>query len=282
MPGDLLQLYPPSSDHPQLQGLYLQHPLHRLTAADAPLVYSNFISSLDGRIALPSPGRTSHRVPPAIGNARDWRLYQELGAQADLLITSARYFRQLAQGEAQDLLPVGPADRFGDLQAWRRANGLGAQPDLAIFSASLEIPAEAIAIYAERRLHVMTGAGADRGRIAALQAAGIEVHQVGGGATADGGLAIAALQAAGYRRIYAIAGPSVFHALVCAGVLNRLYISFAHRLLGGKDFDTVIWGPELAPAPILRLRSLFYDAHAPADAGQLLACYDLPTPTSTR
>lgn len=275
MPGDLLQLYPPSSDHLRLRGLYLRHPLHRLAETDAPLVYSNFVSSLDGRIALPSPGRESHGVPPAIGNARDWRLYQELGAQADLLITSARYFRQLSRGEAQDLLPVGPADRFGDLHEWRRANGLSAQPDIAIFSASLEIPPEAITAYAGRRLHVMTGTGAVPERVEALKDAGVEVHQVGIGSTADGGPAIDALKAVGYRRIYAVAGPSVFYTLVRAGVVDRLYLTFAHRLLGGEDFDTITWGSELVPAPKLRLRSLFYDAHAPEDAGQLLSCYDL-------
>lgn len=275
MPGDLLQLYPPPSDHQRLKGLYLQHPLHRLADTDAPLVYSNFVSSLDGRIALPRPDRASHGVPAAIGNARDWRLYQELGTQADLLITSARYFRQLARDEAQDLLPVGPADRFGDLHEWRRANGLSAQPDIAIFSASLEIPAEAMATYAGRRLHVMTGAAADPKRVAALKDAGVEIHQVGLGTAADGGPAIDALKTAGYRRIYVVAGPSVFHTLVRAGAVDRLYLTFAHRLLGGEDFDTLVWGSELVPAPKLRLRSLFYDAHAPADAGQLLSCYDL-------
>ena len=56
---------------------------------------------LDGRIALPAAGRSSHQVPPAIANARDWRLFQELAAQADLLITSARYFRQSEDQEAQ-------------------------------------------------------------------------------------------------------------------------------------------------------------------------------------
>lgn len=225
---------------------------------------------------MPSPGRETHGVPAAIGNARDWRLYQELGAQADLLITSARYFRQLSRGEAQDLLPVGPPDRFGDLREWRQAKGLSAQPDVAIFSASLEIPPEAIATYAERRLHVMTGAGAEPDRVAALKAAGVEVHQVGVGSTADGRAAIDALRALGYRRIYAVAGPSVFYTLVRARAVDRLYLTFAHRLLGGEDFDTISWGSELVPAPKLRLRSLFYDAHAPDDAGQLLACYDLP------
>ncbi|MBI5040557.1 MAG: dihydrofolate reductase family protein [Gammaproteobacteria bacterium] len=273
---DLLQLYPPPTIGLPLARLYLDHPLHRLVDDATPLVYSNFITSLDGRIALPRPGQASHGVPAAIGNARDWRLYQELAAQSDLLITSARYFRQFATGEAQDTLPVGNDERFADLRTWRLDQGLSAQPDIAVFSASLDIPHAALNIYRARRVHVLTGTDADPARMAALRAQGVEVHAAGGGTNAEGGPAIRVLQNLGYRRIYVIAGPSVFYTLVRAGVLQRLYLTLAHRILGGEDFDSLTWGSELHPAPQPRLRSLFYDAYAPDDAGQLLACYDFP------
>ena len=283
MSNNLQQLYPPpSSPLPlPLPRLYLEHPLHRLTADATPLVYSNFITSLDGRIALPRPGQASHGVPAAIGNARDWRLYQELAAQADLLITSARYFRQYASGEAQDTLPVSTGERFADLRAWRLEQGLSAQPDIAVFSASLDIPQAALQAYNTRRVHVLTGQNADAAKIAALRAQGIEVHLAGAGTNVEGALAIQTLHQLGYRRIYVIAGPAVFHTLVRAGVLQRLYLTLAHRILGGEDFDSLTWGSELQPAPQLRLRSLFYDAYAPDDAGQLLTCYDLPETLST-
>ena len=254
--------------------LYLQHPLHRLSDEPAPLVYSNFVTSLDGRIALPRPGRASHGVPPAIGNSRDWRLYQELAAQADVIITSARYFRQYARGEAQDHLPLGPGERFADLHQWRLDAGLSAQPDVVVFSASLDIPAEALHTYRERRVHILTGAAADPARRAQLEDAGAEVHTAGEGTTVDGGRAVALLNDIGYRRIYSVAGPYVLHTLLAANALDRLYLTFAHRIVGGEDFDTLCWGAELQPAPRARLRSLFYDAHAPEHAGQLIACYD--------
>lgn len=276
MPNDLLQLYPPPTTGLPLARLYLDHPLHRLVADPTPLVYGNFITSLDGRIALPRAGQNSYGVPAAIGNARDWRLYQELAAQSDLLITSARYFRQLAAGEAQDSLPVGAGERFADLRAWRLEQGLSAQPDIAVFSASLDIPHAALNNYRDRRVHVLTGNAADPARRAALRDHGVEVHCAGAGSSVDGGQAIQLLQRLGYRRIYTIAGPSVFYTLVRAGVLQRLYLTLAHRILGGEDFDTLTWGSELHPAPQPRLRSLFYDAYAPDDAGQLLACYEFP------
>lgn len=281
MHGDLLQLFPPPAPESAslpLARLYLTHPLHRIADTPAPLVYSNFVTSLDGRIALPRPGQASHGVPPAIGNSRDWRLYQELAAQADLIITSARYFRQFACGEAQDQLPVGPGERFADLRQWRLDQGLSAQPDIAIFSASLDIPEAALHAYRDRRVHVLTGENTDAVRCARLRNAGAEIHYAGDGTTADGARAIAALHALGYRHIYAVAGPAVFHTLVSAGVLQRLYLTFAHCIVGGEDFDTLCWGSELQPAPRAQLRSLFYDALAPENAGQLLACYDLDFP----
>lgn len=274
MNGDLLQLYPPPTESLPLTGLYLEHPLHRIQADAKPLVYSNFVTSLDGRIALPRPGQTSHGVPPEIGNARDWRLYQELAAQADLLITSARYFRQYAKGEAQDHLPVGPVEKFADLCEWRTAQGLTPQPDIAIFSTSLDIPEAALTAYRARQLHVLTGATADPARVAALQALGVQMHIAGQGDEVEGRTAIDCLRALGYQRIYVIAGPSVFHTLVHAGAIDRLYLTLAQRLLGGQDFDTLTWGSALKEVPSLKLRSLFFDAYAPDDAGQMLASYD--------
>ncbi len=274
MNGDVLQLYPQSSVSLPLPRLYLEHPLHRIIEEPDPLVYSNFVTSLDGRIALPRPHQQSRGVPPAIGNARDWRLYQELAAQADLLITSARYFRQFVTGEAQDQLPVGPGERFADLRQWRLDRGLSAQPDIAIFSASLDIPSAALTAYADRQLHILTGADADPDRVEQLRHSGVQVHAAGIGRSVDGADAIACLHGLGYRRIYAIAGPSVFHTLVRAGVLQRLYLTLAHRLLGGEDFDTLVWGPSFEAPPHLQLRSLFYDPHAPKGAGQLIASYD--------
>ena len=278
MTDDLLQLYPLPTERLPLTGVYLDHPLHRIAASESGLVYSNFVTSLDGRIALPRPGKASHGVPPAISNARDWRLYQQLGAQADLLITSARYYRQYARGEAQDQLPVGPGEKFADLRQWRLDQGLSAQPDVAIFSASLDIPVDAVRAYSARRLHVVTGADAEPERVAVLRAAGVEVHFAGAGRSVDGARAIGSLQALGYRHIYVIAGSSVLYTLLRAGALQRLYLSFAHRLLGGEEFDTLTWGPELHPAPAPELRSLYYDAYATESSSQLLACYDIESP----
>ena len=269
------QLYPRSEQDHALEGLYLRHHLHQRGAADTPFVYTNFISSLDGRIGVAAPGRDTHQVPPAIANPRDWRLFQELGAQADLLITSARYFREYAIGQAQDTLPVGAGQKFDDLRRWRLDQGLSPQPDIAVISASLDIPVQALQAYPHRRLHLLTGADAEPERIRALEQAGMEIHYVGDGHQADGARAVDALARAGYRSIYAIGGPHVLNTLLQAGRLDRLYLTFAGRILGGEDFSTFVFGSHLEPAPRLQLAQLHFDPAAPEGCGQLLACYDL-------
>ena len=274
MQTPVTRLYPaPGGEYP-LQGLYLKHQLHIKGQADAPFVYSNFITSLDGRISLGNDENATHTVPAATVNPRDWRLYQELAGQADLLITSGRYFRQSLVGEAQDQLPVGGQTEFTDIREWRQSQGLPAQPDIAILSGSLDIPVETLQPYRDRRILVFTGDTSDPARAEALQAAGIEVIHAGPGTRVDGRQMISQLAVLGYRSIYAIAGPAVFHTLLNAQVLNRLYLTITQQLLGGEIFDTLTRGPLLTPARGMSLLSLYHDPYAPAGAGQLLAVFE--------
>ena len=93
MSGFILRLYPKPHVMVPLEGVYLQLNLHKQGTAKKPLIYSNYIASLDGRISVRDAETGEFRVPETIANKRDWRLYQELAAQCDVIITSARYFR---------------------------------------------------------------------------------------------------------------------------------------------------------------------------------------------
>jgi riboflavin biosynthesis pyrimidine reductase len=274
MQAPVTRLYPATGEQYPLEGLYLQHHLHLKGQSGTPFIYSNFITSLDGRIALGSSDSTTHTVPGATVNPRDWRLYQELAGQADLLVTSGRYFRQSLLGEAQDQLPVGKQAEFSDIRNWRLAQGLREQPDIAILSGSLDIPLAALEPYRQRRILVITGDASDPTRIDALQSSGIEVLRAGSGTVVDGSRMTAELAALGYRSIYAIAGPEVFYTLLDAKVINRLYLTIAQQLLGGEDYDTLTWGPLLTPAQGMSLISLHHDPYAPANAGQLFAVFE--------
>jgi riboflavin biosynthesis pyrimidine reductase len=273
MQDDILELYPDTGSHHSLQGLYLQQTFPQLPG-EQPFIYSNFIASLDGRIAVPGSGRQSHQVPPAIANSRDWRLFQELAAHADLLITSGRYFRQTEASEAQADLPIGSGPEFDDLREWRIAQGYSPQPDIAVFSASLDLPVCSFARYADRKVLLITGGRTDDEKLREIiDNSHLQVVTCGDSGHVDGSLLRETLAGLGYRRVYAIAGPSVLHTLVMGGALDRLYHTTAHCLLGGTQFDTFVWGPQLDPAFRMPLLQSFYDPHAPDDTGQTLTIY---------
>jgi riboflavin biosynthesis pyrimidine reductase len=268
------RLFPsPQRDFP-LEGLYLTHDLYSKGRPGKPFVYSNFITSLDGRIAIASEASATHVVPAATTNSRDWRLYQELAGQADLLITSGRYFRQSLLGEAQDELPLGSRQAFDDIREWRSARGLAPQPDIAIMSSSLNIPLATLEPYRTRRIYVVTGEYADPGRVTALQDNGIEVIYAGSGIKVNGRRMLDELARHDYRSIYAIAGPEVFHTLLQSRIVDRLYLTITQQILGGESYDTLSRGVLLEPAQGMRLIGLYHDPHAPPDAGQLLGVFE--------
>jgi hypothetical protein len=120
-----------------------------------------------------------------IANDRDWRLFQELGAQADLLLSTGHYVRELNLGRARADLPVNAAAAFHDLRDWRQAQGLTAQPALAILRASLDLPKPAMERLIKRhdRVYVATGIDADPAKRRAIEALVATVMRIAG----DGG-----------------------------------------------------------------------------------------------
>jgi riboflavin biosynthesis pyrimidine reductase len=273
METPVTRLYPAPGNDQKLEGLYLDHRLHTRGGPGRPFIYANFITSLDGRIATAAAGRMTHVVPSAITNRRDWRLYQELAGQADLLVTSGRFFRQSVVGEAQDILPVGNGQDYDDIRSWRQEQGLPPQPDIAIISASLDIPLASLEPYRHRRILVITGEKADQARIGTLRDHAIEVICAGRDKQVDGSAMIAALAEMNYRSIYCIAGPAVFHTVLATGALDRLYLTIAQLLLGGKDYDTLTRGALLEPAPGMKLMHLYHDPQTPEGAGQMFCVF---------
>jgi hypothetical protein len=58
------------------------------------------------------------------------------------------------------------------------------------------------------------------------------------------------------------------------GMLDRLYLTLAHRLLGGEHFHGLISGPELGPAGRLRLAALHCHVQAGAGDGEWFAQFE--------
>ncbi len=277
--SELLRLFPIPVEAVPLRRLYLLHALRTRGDPSRAFVYANFIASLDGRIAINSPRTGSLGIPQAITNPRDWRLFQELAAQADVLISSGRYVRELAKGIAQDILPLSEEPQYADLLAWRQAQGLVPQPAIIIVSASLDLPITD-ALTRNRTLFVATGEATDSARVQALERQGIRVLSAGTGRRVQGRPLIEALQQRGLRTIYSIAGPEVFGTLLTDRVLDRLYLTHVHRVLAGEHYATLVEGAKLSPPADFKLHSLYYEALTEDHVGQLFGVYAAVGPSS--
>ena len=121
---------------------------------------------------------------------------------------------------------------------------------------------------------MLTSDGAPRKQVSALEAVGIKVLFAGTGPRLTGSSIIKALTQQGYAAIYSVAGPKVSHTLLEADVLDRLYLTLTHVILGGEQYDTVTHGPALNPPRGFKLHELYFDPHAPAQTGQFFANFN--------
>ena len=231
------------------------------------------VTSLDGRIAVPHPTKAGMVVPDQITNPRDWRLFQELAVQADIIISSGRYLRDYAEGRAQEILRVYDDPQFADLKDWRTERGLSPQPDLAVISGSLDFPVPPALIQGDLNIVVITTSRADPERIKALERQTGKVIIASEGSV-NGYRLVESLLEMGYRTIYNATGPKVLHLLLAAGVLDRLYLSFVNRLLGGSPFSSIVEGELLDPPADFILNTIYHDPHALNGLGQLLTSYN--------
>lgn len=275
------QLYPQPGGEHDLEGLYLKTFIERAEADQRAWVYTNFIVSLDGRIAIEQPVTGKRGVPESITNPRDWRLYQELAARADVLLVSARFLRELVRGEAQDNLPISDDPTFADLLKWRQQQGLSSQPAVVVLSASLDLPLAELCATSDRVIYVATGRGADVNAIKKIENSGAKILYAGEGREVDGRQLIDQLVEAGHRNIYSIAGPGVLETLLQADVLDCIYLTQVHRLIGGASYDTLLGGKLLQPPADFILKALYYDSKSDKHCDQFFSVYEKNSGTAT-
>jgi riboflavin biosynthesis pyrimidine reductase len=264
--GTVLRIHPHGQVAVALRGLYLSHDLRAAGDPARPFVYTNFIASLDGRISEAGPGRR-RQVPQAIANTRDWRLYLELLAQADVVLTTARHLRAVAAGRQRS--PDLTEAAAEGLIEWRVARGLSPAPAIAVLSEQLRIPVRDVLRKCSGPLHLLTHQGVPDAQVQALQDEGADVHRVGVAPILTAAEVLSVLTAQGYRNIYSIAGPHVLHTLLEGNALDRLYLTIAQLVLGGEG-DTMMPTIALETPARFKLEALYLDPYAPKGAGQML------------
>ncbi|MFL6652016.1 MAG: RibD family protein, partial [Sulfurifustaceae bacterium] len=272
---EIVELYPNPGVTRPLEGTYLGQELFRLGTPADPFVYANFVTSIDGRIAIVEADTGESFVLEDLASTRDWRLFQELQAQADCMVTHGGYLRALAQRKFDDILQVGVAKQVLDIGRWRHEHGLSKQPAVAIISRTLDFPMPASLARHEQPVHIVTGEDAPRERVQYWKNQGYEVRYAGRGASVQGGPMIKLLASLGYSRLYLLAGPQMHEIVLRDGALSRLYLTITHQIIGGEIFHTLTAGPRIGNPGRLKLRTLYYDPHAPKGTGQWFASFDV-------
>lgn len=274
-PAKVTRLYPAPAQEMDLKGLYLAHALHDSGTPTRPVVYTNYIVSLDGRIAIKEPCTDRVTVPASITNSNDWRLYQELAAQADVLLTTGRYIREMVESRKTDDFPLGSDRQFSDLHEWRAEHNLPEQPAVAVVSQSLDLPFEQIRQRVDRPVYILTGSEPNEVRLKQAKLAGIKVLQSGEGKLARGREMVDALVNEGFYSMYAIAGPKLLETLIAEQMLDRLYLTQVNRLLGGRDYDTLLETAPLDPPAEFALQALYLDQGKDEGLSQTFGVYQL-------
>ncbi|MGR9014183.1 MAG: RibD family protein [Gammaproteobacteria bacterium] len=271
MHSKLLRFYPGPYKKASLKGLYLNHQLHQRGTAACPFVYANFLSSLDGRIALEDAAHQSTYIPKHITTGSDFSLFMELHAQADCLITHGGYMRALGEGRLGNILQV----KNKDLIEWRRNHGLNAQPAVIIASASLNFPVHESLKKHAQDVYIATGKNADPDRIVYWQDLGYPILFTGEDLMVQGAPLIDALSGLSYKSIYLIAGPQMLDTVIRDKQLSKLYLTITHQLIGGKDFRTLLTGSELGSEGNLILEEMYYEQDSPPGSGQFFIQFGL-------
>jgi len=237
------QVFPEKKKVP-LEGVYLEQRLAGISARiGRSLVIANFLTDRNGVIAK-ADGHANFQVPLEIKNASDWRLFQELMAQADVIISGAAYLKRLSTpgSNAEDILyQFEPGGGFEKLGEWRLSAGYTSRsPDLAVVARSLDFTLPAAVLRSGRRIVLFTSdslAGSEQAK--ALTGLGAVV--VGSGeAGVEGDRLIDTLSNRwGYRVIMMATGPSVLELLLEAKRLDLFYVTEAQLEIQFDDPSAV-------------------------------------------
>jgi riboflavin biosynthesis pyrimidine reductase len=280
MAKKLLQLFPQLSGQAdqatklkqELKNLYLYKHGWYSANTNQPVVVANFLSSLDGRIAISSTNHTHTELPKSLTSQEDFRLFLELHAQAECLITHGGYMRALAAGKLGNILQLPRTRECEDLYNWRALQGLSPFPTIVIASSSLDFPMHPSLREHQQQVYIATGQQTDIDKVKKWQDEGFEVLLTGTSKAVEGKPLIDSLTKKNLKHFYLIAGPKMLHTMVHDQQLSKLYLSYSHQLIGSDIFRTIMDGDTLK-SPKLELNSLFYDIASENNHGQFFSHY---------
>ena len=235
-----------------------------------PRLFANFVTSLDGVVAIPGQIQSSRMIS---GHSEADRFVMALlRACADVVLVGARTMQSSPGGRwtAERAYPPA-ASLFAEL---RRSRQRPPRPMVAVLSGTGSVDprhpalkAGALVLTSER------GAARLRGRLPRAST----TLAIGAEAPIDPAVAVAALHRRGHELILSEGGPTAFGALVAAGLVDELFLTTS-AVLAGRSLEhsrlALVENAEFLPATTVACELL-----ALKRAGsQLFARYQLSRP----
>ena len=196
-----------------------------------PCVYTNFVSTIDGVVAVPAVPRSNALI--AGGSDGDRFVMGLLRAFADCVLIGAGTLAASPKGTwlAESVFP----DCAEDFAELRRTRGRPPKPEMAIVTGrgSVDLAHPVL----ERAVVLTSDEGAER--LAGRLPAATGVIALGAHVRLDPRLVVGALRERGHRLILSEAGPHTFGGLLEAGVVDELFLTVSPLLAGSRGADDV-------------------------------------------
>jgi riboflavin biosynthesis pyrimidine reductase len=237
---------------------------------EPPLLYANFVETLDGIVAIRSEPRSNRLIS---GDSETDRFVMGLlRAAADcVLVGSGTLHGSPKALWTPEKAHPPAAGLFAEL---RRRLGLAPEPLLAVMTASGALD-PAHPAFEQGAVALTTPSGAERCRRELPET--VEIVTLDGETAVDPGEAVAALRERGHRSICSEAGPHVFGSLVAAGLIDELFLTVSPLLAGRSDLGqrlALVEAHELLPGRTEHARLLSIRR----DGGHLFLRYGLSSP----
>jgi len=240
----------------RLRALGLKVPLHRSPisrecarllerfsmdlASPFPLVEAKWAMTVDGRAGL-GPDEVRARGSAVLSGARAYAAARLLRAESDAVLVGGG---TVESDDPETAVPVPPGRR----PPWR-----------VVVDGRLRFPLESSRIVRSaspsRAVAVVTTAAAPAARVRALEAAGARVVMVpsrGGAGRVDLRAAFRALKRLGLKKLFVEGGPRLVAAALATGLVERITVAVAPRLLGGAGRPAAVRAAGSAAADAMR------------------------------
>jgi riboflavin biosynthesis pyrimidine reductase len=246
---------------PELQPLFDDTGLPRFALPDAigdaygafglatPVVYGNFVASLDGIVALPDLPGSSALISG--GDPADRFVVALLRAAADAIVIGAGTFRAHDGPWTAENAFSEAADDWAEL---RRREGMADRPTLVVVTSSGDLGGSGSKL--DDAIVVTTSEGAQRIGDAA---ATVDVIETGDAGPIDIRRVVDRLSERGYARILTEGGPKLMGEALEAQVVDELFLTLSPLIAGGGEGaprPTLAAGVELLPDALMQGRLL--------------------------